>query len=116
MAFTFCYILSFSIFIIQTKKKEIDINPHGPLLAKHFCGSCHDFPHPFEYSQDYWQSEILPTKRKLLLNSSGIEEEIGIDLETWKNIERFYLKNAPDTLTFSILEGTELSFHHLMHL
>jgi hypothetical protein len=70
-------------------------------LAKKYCASCHQFPEPSLLDKNTWEKYVLPKMAPYvgfeLFAQSYIASDtgIGLKIEDWNNIYRYFLTQAP---------------------
>lgn len=87
--------------------------PEGRVLAKTYCGSCHNFPEPELLDKATWQHNIMPEMAKkmgiILMNGEAypdIQKSGGntyasaaaISVEDWDKIVAYYQDAAPEKM------------------
>ena len=75
----------------------------GLELSKKYCASCHQFPQPALLDKNTWANHVLPKMAPYvgfeLFAGSYIESDssIGLSLQQWNNMYRYYVSEAPDS-------------------
>ena len=91
--------------------------PEGPALARHHCGSCHQFPEPVLLDKASWKKNVLPAmafRMGLIADVKGnttlqdqyfhltenmlVPEKPLLTKEEWEQLRDYYLRVAPDSL------------------
>src|SRR5690242_7910137 len=100
------FILILFCFILSVFFSQCHTSTRGEQLAKQHCQSCHMLPEPTMLDKQTWVNYVLPKMGTLLgfthFDGGGYVEGGRVEtmpLTDWEQIVRFYLENAPDTLT-----------------
>ena len=74
----------------------------GAALSRKYCASCHQFPEPSLLDKNTWAQYVLPKMAPYvgfeLFAGSYIAKDsgIGLDLQQWNNMYRYYVSEAPE--------------------
>jgi hypothetical protein len=116
-----------SVFFISKNQQE-----NNALIAKKYCGNCHQFPNPTLLTKKMWQESVLPEMghrmgigdRNELLNRMSFQqfqrlcslniypEKSIITKSDWQKIVRYYIANAPNEIPESLSKPTMKSIEN----
>lgn len=76
----------------------------GKALALKYCQSCHSFTSPLLADKKSWRDGILPAMAKMLnleiyMGQAVANPNSAVTLAEWQAIVKWYVANAPDSLT-----------------